>query len=60
VLEELFAELKNLFWGLGIISIVIFGLLILPKKLSLKLGENPTVLAIMFSMILLILFKIFN
>jgi len=32
MLEELFGELKNLLWGIGIISVAIVSLLILPKK----------------------------
>jgi len=60
MLEVLFAELKNLLWGLGIITFAIIGLLILPKRLSLKLGQYPLLLALMFTGILFILITIFN
>jgi hypothetical protein len=44
MLEELFGELKNLLWGIGIISVAIVSLLLLPKKISYKLGEHPVIL----------------
>jgi len=60
MLEILFSELKNLLWGIGIITFAIIGLLMLPKKLSLKLGQYPLLLAIMFAGIIYILITIFN
>ena len=39
MLEELFDELKNLLWGIGIISAAIVSVLLLPKKYPTKL-EN--------------------
>jgi len=60
MLEILFSELKNLLWGIGIITFAIIGLLILPKKLSLKLGQYPLLLAIMFAGIIYILITVFN
>jgi hypothetical protein len=59
MLEELFIELKNLLWGIGIISAAILILLTLPKKISYKLGEYPSILMIMFSLIVLVVLKIF-
>ncbi len=60
MLENIFSELKDLLWGLGIISFAIVGLLILPKNLSHKLGQYPLVLAIMFCSIIYIVIKVFN
>jgi hypothetical protein len=60
MLEVLFGELKNLIWGIGIISIVMLGLLILPKKISLKLGQYPLVLGIMFAVVIVIIIRLFN
>ena len=48
MLENLFSELNDLVWGLGIVSFSIVGLLILPKKFSDKLGQHPLILVIMF------------
>jgi hypothetical protein len=59
MLEELFVELKKLLWGIGIISVAIIILLTLPKKISYKLGEYPLILTIMFSLIVLMVLKIF-
>ena len=60
MLGELFKELENLLWGLGVISAAILILLILPKNISLKLGQKPGILAIMFVGILFLLISIFN
>ena len=60
MLEELFGELKSLLWGIGIISVAIASLLILPKKISYKLGEHPIILLLIFSGIMLAVIKIFN
>ncbi len=60
MLEVLFTELKNLLWGLGIVTFAIIGFLILPKKLSLKLGQYPLLLTIIFAGIIYILITIFN
>lgn len=59
MLEELFVELKNLLWGIGIISAAILIIVTLPKKISYKLGEYPLILMIMFSIIVLVVLKIF-
>jgi hypothetical protein len=60
MLEELFGELKNLLWGIGIISVAIVSLLLLPKKISNKLGEHPVFLFVIFSGIMLAVIRIFN
>ena len=59
MLEDLFVELKNLLWWIGIISVAILILLTLPKKISYKRGEYPLILIIMFSLIVLVVLKIF-
>ena len=60
MLEELFGELKNLLWGIGIISVAIVSLLLLPKKISNKIGEHPTILLLIFTGIMLVVIRIFN
>ena len=60
MLEELSGELKNLIWGIGIISAAIISLLILPRKISHKLGEHPIILLLIFSGIMLWVIRIFN
>ena len=60
MLEELFGELKNLLWGIGIILVAIVSLLLLPKKISYKLGEHPIILLLIFSGIMLAVIRIFN
>ena len=45
LLSELFNELNDLLWALGVITGSIAVLLLLPKKYSLKLGEYPLLLA---------------
>jgi hypothetical protein len=60
MLEGLFEELKSLLLGVGITSAAMVALLLLPKKASLKLGEYPAILAILFLGVLLLLIKIFR
>ncbi len=60
MLENLFSELNDLLWGLGIVSFSIVGLLILPKKFSYKLGQHPLILVIMFFSILYLVIRVFN
>lgn len=58
--ENLLAEFQDLLWGLGIVSIAIIGLLILPKKLSNQLGQHPLILTAMFFSILYAVIRVFN
>lgn len=60
MLEELFDELKNLLWGIGIISTAIVSVLLLPKKISNKIGEHPIILLLIFTGIMLVVIRIFN
>ena len=60
MLEELFDELKNLLWGIGIITAAIVSVLLLPKKISNKIGENPIILFLIFTGIMLVVIRIFN
>ena len=60
MLEELFGELKNLLWGIGIISAAIVSVLLLPKKISNKIGEHPIILLLIFTGIMLVVIRIFN
>ena len=60
MLETLFSELKDLLWGLGIVSFAIVGLLMLPKKLSNQLGQHPLILTIMFFLILYVVIRVFS
>ena len=59
MLETLFSELKDMLWGLSIISFAIIGLLILPKGISNNLGQYPLLLAVLFFTILFIVISIF-
>jgi len=60
MLKNLLTEFQDLLWGLGIVSIAIAVLLILPKKLSNQLGQYPLVLTIMFFSILYAVIRVFN
>ncbi len=60
MLEDLLFDLKSFFFSLGIISIAIIGLLILPKKASLWLGKFPIALVIMFALIMFSVIQVFN
>ena len=60
MLEDLLFDLKSFFFSLGIISVAIIGILILPKKASLWLGKFPLVLFIMFALILFSAIQVFN
>jgi|TARA_B100000497_G_C7365042_1_gene236084 hypothetical protein len=60
MLEGLFEELKSLLLGVGITSAAMLILLLLPKKVSLKLGEYPIILAILFLGLVMLLIKIFS
>jgi hypothetical protein len=46
--------------GVGITSAAMLILLLLPKKVSLKLGEYPIILAILFLGLVMLLIKIFS
>ena len=60
MLEELFDELKNLLWGIGIITAAIVSVLLLPKKISNKIGEHQIILFLIFTGIMLVVIRIFN
>tara|TARA_Y100000816_G_C25808805_1_gene423427 strand:+ start:250 stop:432 length:183 start_codon:yes stop_codon:yes gene_type:complete len=60
MLEDLFSDLKSFIYSLGIISIAIALLMILPKKMSMWLGKFPMVLIIMFVVIMTLVIQVFN
>ena len=60
VLSELFNELNDLLWALGLITGSIAVLLLMPKKYSLKLGEYPLLLVVLFGLIILAIVKIYS
>jgi|TARA_B110000008_G_scaffold41739_1_gene38958 hypothetical protein len=60
VLSELFNELNDLLWALGLITGSIAILLLMPKKYSLKLGEYPLLLIVLFSLIIFIIIQIYS
>jgi len=60
MLEDLLFDLKSFLFSIGIISVAIIGLLILPKKASLWLGRFPIALFIMFALILFSAIQVFN
>ena len=60
MLSEVFLELKDLLWGVGITSAVIAILILLPKKYSIKLGQRPILLVLIFSGIIYLLIYVFN
>jgi hypothetical protein len=60
LLSELFNELNNLLWALGLILVSIAFLLLMPKKYSLKLGEYPLLLAALFGLIIFAIIQIYS
>ena len=60
LLSELFNELKDLLWALGLITGSIAVLLLIPKKHSLKLGEYPLLLAALFGLIIFAIIQIYS
>ena len=60
VLSELFNELNDLLWALGLITGSIAFLLLMPKKYSLKLGEYPLLLAGHFGLIMFAIIQIYS
>ena len=60
MLEELFSEIQDLLWGIGITGFAIVALLILPNNLSIKLGEHPVLLIILFTLIISLVIRVFN
>jgi hypothetical protein len=60
VLSELFNELNDLLWALGLITGSIAFLLFIPKKYSLKLGEYPLLLIVLFSLIIFVIIQIYS
>ena len=60
MLGDLFSELQDLLWGMAIISVAILGLMLLPKKFSLWLGDYPMLLVLMFALVMLTVINIFN
>ena len=60
VLSELFNELNDLLWALGLITCTIAALLLMPKKYSLKLGEYPLLLAALFGLIMFAIIQIYS
>ncbi len=60
VLSELFNELNDLLWALGLITGSIAVLQLMPKKNSLKLGEYPLLLAALFGLIMYAIIQIYS
>jgi hypothetical protein len=60
VLSELFNELNDLLWALGLITGSIAVLLMMPKKYSLKLGEYPLLLVVLFGLIIFAIIQIYS
>ena len=60
LLSELFNELNDLLWALGLITGSIAVLLLMPKKYSLKLGEYPILLVVLFGLIIFAIVKIYS
>ncbi|MDA9130543.1 hypothetical protein N9K04_00850 [Gammaproteobacteria bacterium] len=59
-LSELFNELNDLLWSLGLITGSVSFLLLMPKKYSLKLGEYPLLLASLFGLIIFAIIQIYS
>ncbi|MDB9907096.1 hypothetical protein OAD36_04005 [Gammaproteobacteria bacterium] len=59
-LSELFNELNDLLWALGLITGSVSFLLLMPKKYSLKLGEYPLLLASLFGLIIFAIIQIYS
>jgi hypothetical protein len=60
LLSELFNELNDLLWALGLITGSIAVLLLMPKKYSLKLGEYPLLLVVFFALIIFAIVQIYS
>jgi hypothetical protein len=60
LLAELFDELTDLLWALGLITLSIAILLFMPKKYSLILGEHPLLLIGLFSLIIFAVNQIYQ
>ena len=60
LLVELFDELTDLLWALGLITLSIAILLLMPKKYSLILGEYPFLLIGLFSLIIFAVNQIYQ
>ena len=60
MLETLFLKLEDLLWGLGIISLAIVGLSILPKSTLNKLGQYPFILIALFIFVMWLVISAFN
>jgi len=60
LLSELFNELSDLLWALGLITSSIAVLLLMPKKYSLKLGQYPLLLAALFGLIIIAIIQIYS
>jgi hypothetical protein len=60
MLEDLFFDLKSFIYSLGIISVAIALLIILPKKISMWLGKFPIILIFMFVIIMALVIQVFN
>jgi len=60
LLSELLSELSDLLWALGLITVSIGILLLMPKKYSLKLGEYPFLLIAIFALIIFAIIYIYK
>jgi hypothetical protein len=60
LLSELFNELNDLLWALGLITGSIAFLLLMPRKFSLKLGEYPLLLVALFALIICAIIQIYS
>jgi len=60
LLSELFNELNDLLWALGLITGSIAFLLLMPRKFSLKLGEYPLLLVALFAIIIFAIIQIYS
>ena len=60
MLGDLFFDLKSFIYSLGIISVAIALLVILPKKISMWLGKFPIILIFMFVIIMALVIQVFN
>jgi hypothetical protein len=60
LLSDLFNELNDLLWALGLITGSIAFLLLMPRKFSLKLGEYPLLLVALFALIIFAIIQIYS
>lgn len=60
MLSGILTELNNLLWGLALITLSMGILLMMPKKYSLKLGEYPFLLVVLFTLIIFALIQIYK